>query len=311
MKNKHDYDSTFKSLKARHKRLFISVINEAFGKHYPLNSEVEILPTEGFFVDKQEFSKDSELQRRESDSLIRIENDYYLVECQTYDDDSMAIRLAEYTFLAARSNAVSTQQRVTLNLPSYTVIYIKRTEKTPLATNITYNFPNGQSVDYSTKNVFIDDLTKEEIIDKKLYVYIPFYVARSEKELSTEKNYQKAIEDLEYFREQMIKSRITKELTQEEINDICSSTNIIVTHITDGNSIESEVTDIMGGEIYELSSDRIKRETREEVMGEYEPILAEKDRSIAQKDAEMKKKDELISRMKDEIVRLGGNAAVF
>ncbi len=307
MKNKHDYDSTFKSLKARHKRLFISVINEAFGKHYPLNSEVEILPTEGFFVDKLELSKDSELQRRESDSLIRIENDFYLIECQTYDDDSMAIRLAEYTFLAARSNSVSTQQSVTLNLPSYTVIYIKRTEKTPLTTNITYNFPNRQSVDYSTKNVFIDDLTKEEIIDKKLYVYIPFYVARYEKELSTEKNYQKAIEDLEYFRDEMIKSRVTKELTQEEINDICSSTNVIVAHITDGNSIESEVTDIMGGEIYELSSDRIKREVREE----YEPIIAEKDKSIAEKDKSIAEQKRSIAEKDAEIAELKAKLAAL
>ena len=309
MKTKHDYDSTFKSLKARHKRLFISVINEAFGKHYPLNSEVEILPTEGFFADKHDLSKNSDLQRRESDSLIRIENDYYLVECQTYDDDSMAIRLAEYTFLAARSNAVSTQQRVTLNLPSYTVIYIKRTEKTPPSTSITYNFPNGQSVDYSTKNVFIDDLTKEEIIDKKLYVYIPFYVARYEKELSTEKNYQKAIEDLEYFRQQMIKSREAEDLTQEEINDICSSTNIIVTHITDGNSIESEVTEIMGGEIYELSSDRIKREVREEceqIIAEKDRSIAEQKRSIAEKDKSIKEKDAEIAALKAQLAALTG-----
>ena len=77
-----------------------------------------------------------------------------------------------------------------------------------------------------------------------------------------------------------------------------TSTNIIVTHITDGNSIESEVTDIMGGEIYELSSDRIKREVREEC----EQIIAEKDRSIAERDKSIREKDKSI-REKDKSLK--------
>ena len=51
MKKTNDYDNTFKTLKVKHKRLFISCINDAFGKNYPLNSVVTILPSEGFFVD--------------------------------------------------------------------------------------------------------------------------------------------------------------------------------------------------------------------------------------------------------------------
>ncbi|MCR5701132.1 MAG: hypothetical protein K6G76_03185 [Lachnospiraceae bacterium] len=47
MKKTKDYDNTFKSLKVKHKRLFITCINEAFNKAYPLNAEVEVLPSEG------------------------------------------------------------------------------------------------------------------------------------------------------------------------------------------------------------------------------------------------------------------------
>ena len=48
MKNTHDFDSVFKTLKSRNKRLFIPVINEAFGKEYPMDAEIEVLPAEGF-----------------------------------------------------------------------------------------------------------------------------------------------------------------------------------------------------------------------------------------------------------------------
>ncbi len=43
-----DYDNVFKTMKSKHKRLFISVINDIFGKEYPLDTKVEVLPSEGY-----------------------------------------------------------------------------------------------------------------------------------------------------------------------------------------------------------------------------------------------------------------------
>ena len=242
MKHTPDYDSTFKTLKARHARLFISVINEAFHRHYPLNSKVELLPTEGYFVDQSKNDQENAIEKRESDFLLRIGDDYYLLECQTYDDDSMAIRLEEYTFLAARSAASYDQAHVVMPMPSFTGVYIKSTEKTPKTTTITYQYPDGTTYDYTTDNVFLIDLTREEIIEKQLYVYIPFYIARYEKELQTETNYRKAIEDLEFFRDHLMKLRRDRKLNDSEIFDIRTCVNQIVTHITDGNTIEKEIS---------------------------------------------------------------------
>ena len=45
MKRTRDYDSTFQTLKNRHKRLLIAVINDCFHKNYPMNAAVELLPT--------------------------------------------------------------------------------------------------------------------------------------------------------------------------------------------------------------------------------------------------------------------------
>ena len=49
-----DYDNVFKTMKMKHKRLFISVINETFGKHYPTDARVETLPSEGFLTEKRD-----------------------------------------------------------------------------------------------------------------------------------------------------------------------------------------------------------------------------------------------------------------
>ena len=42
-KKTHDYDNVFKTMKMKHKRLFISVINDVFEKDYPLDVKVDVL----------------------------------------------------------------------------------------------------------------------------------------------------------------------------------------------------------------------------------------------------------------------------
>ena len=46
-----DYDNVFKTMKMKHKRLFISVINDTFGKNYSMDAKVEILPSEGYLTE--------------------------------------------------------------------------------------------------------------------------------------------------------------------------------------------------------------------------------------------------------------------
>ena len=50
---------------------------------------------------------------------------------------------------------------------------------------------------------------------------------------------------------------LLKEKTNEEYSRLL--------HITDGNNIEGKVVSVMGGEIYELHTERIIRETTEKV----------------------------------------------
>ena len=83
-------------------------------------------------------------------------------------------------------------------MPQFTVIYVKRTEKTPKATTITFTFPDGQSVDYKSDNVILEELTREYIIEKKLFSYIPFYIARYEKDIVTGVDIDAAVGDLVY-----------------------------------------------------------------------------------------------------------------
>ncbi|MBR1740580.1 MAG: hypothetical protein IJ733_01675 [Lachnospiraceae bacterium] len=114
--------------------------------------------------------------------------------------------------------------------------------------------------------MILDSFTKEYIIEKRLFAYIPFYIARYEKEIVSEKDINAAVKDLEYFRDEMYKLHEQGELGDIEIVDLMGFVNTIITHISDGNSVEERLVNIMGGTVIETESERLMREAREDVF---------------------------------------------
>ncbi len=267
-KKTHDYDNVFKTMKSRHRRLFISVINDIFGKSYPPDTDVSILPSEGYLTEKETADGSKEIEELVSDFLIRIGGDTYLLECQSYDDGSMAIRIAEYAFIAARQCATWDIGHATIPMPRFSILYIRRTESTPKTTTITFTFPDGQAVDYTSPNVILDELTKEYIVEKRLFPYIPFYIARYEKDLISGDDIEAAVKDLTYFRDAMIQLHREGELQDHEIIDLMGFVNTIITHITNGNQNEERLVHIMGGVIIETESEKLIRRGRDEGKAE-------------------------------------------
>ena len=251
-----DYDNVFKTMKSKHKRLFISVINDVFGKEYPLDTKVEVLPSEGYLTESETADGSKEIEEQISDFLIKIGSEVYLLECQSYDDGSMAIRIAEYAFIVARQFATWDIGHATIPMPRFSVIYVKRTERTPKTTKITFTFPDGQEVNYESTNVILEEFTKEYIIEKRLFPYIPFYIARYEKDMISEGSIENAVRDLEYFRNELVRLYEAEELTENELIDLKGFINTIITHITNGNKNEERLVEIMGGTVIETQTEK-------------------------------------------------------
>ena len=266
-----DYDNVFKTMKMKHKRLFISVINDTFGKNYSMDAKVEILPSEGYLTENGTTDGSKDIEEQISDFVIKIEKEVYLLECQSYDDGSMAIRIAEYAFIVARQFAAWDIGQATISMPRFPVIYIKRTEKTPKTTRITFTFPDGQEVNYVSENVILEEFTKERIVEKRLFPYIPFYIARYEKDITSENNIENVAGDLEYLRNEMVRLHKKGELADDEMIDLMGFVNTIITHITNGNKSEERLVNIMGGTVIETASEKLVRKGRE--AGKAEEII--------------------------------------
>ena len=236
-----------------------------------MDTKVEILSSEGYLTESETIDGSKDIEEQISDFVIKIEKEVYLLECQSYDDGSMAIRIAEYAFIVARQFAVWDIGHATIPMPRFAIIYVKRTEKTPKTTRITFIFPDGQEVNYESVNVILEEFTKEYIVEKRLFPYIPFYIARYEKEMISERNIENAAEDLEYFRNEMVRLHKKGELTDDEIVDLMGFVNTIIIHITNGNKSEERLVNIMGGTVIETESEKLIRRGRE--AGKAEEII--------------------------------------
>lgn len=139
-----------------------------------MDSSIEVLPSEGYLTEGETADGSKEIEEQIADFLIRIGNEVYLIESQSYDDNSMAIRIAEYAFIAARQFATWSIGHATIRMPQFTVIYVKRTEKTPKTTSITIVFPNGTEMNYESENVILEEFTREYLIEKRLFAYIQY-----------------------------------------------------------------------------------------------------------------------------------------
>lgn len=118
---------------------------------------------------------------------------------------------------------------------------------------------------YESDNAILEEFTKEYIVEKRLFPYISFYIARYEKELTSENSaeaehtIEKIVEDLAYFRDEMKCCHQAGELSDAEIVDLMGFVNTIITHITNGNKNEERLVNIMGGTIIETESEKLIR----------------------------------------------------
>ena len=119
--------------------------------------------------------------------------------------------------------------------------------------------------------MILEEMTKEYIVKKRLFPYIPFYITRYEKEIMSGNNIENAVGDLGYFRDEMLRLHKKGELSDDELVDLMGFVNTIITHITNGNQNEERLVNIMGGTVIETESEKLIHRGKEE--GKAEEII--------------------------------------
>lgn len=55
-----------------------------------MDAKIETLPSEGYLTESETTDGSKEIEEQISDFIIKIESEIYLLECQSYDNGSMA-----------------------------------------------------------------------------------------------------------------------------------------------------------------------------------------------------------------------------
>lgn len=174
------YDDVFKTMLVKGSRLVIPLINEMFHLKEPISmdEDVKLESNEHFFN-----LEGGEQAKRESDSSIEIGGRHYHVECMCYDDGTIVVRIFEYAVQIAMEHSTYSDNHLTLELPNSGVLYLRKTEKTPEKLVISIRLPEGDEMSYDVPVMALSDYSLEDIISKKLYFLMPFYMFNLEKSM--------------------------------------------------------------------------------------------------------------------------------
>ena len=223
------FDDVFRTMVEKMPNLAVPLINEIFGTTYP--EDIEII------------QKRNEHQTRQgeiiTDSQLLISEKIYHLECQSTQDSEMVVRMIEYDFSIGLETMEKEKGKYRMYLPHSCILYLRGNKKTEKLT-IEVVAPEGETWEYKVPAVYAGHYTKEEILEKRLFFLLPFYIMRYEKaDLETGKEYRDLIELIIRIADYILRKR---------------------------KKARIGFGDVMGGNVSELESDRLMQQGRAEVI---------------------------------------------
>lgn len=260
------FDDVFRTMIDKIPHLVIPLVNEVFSKHYSETEPVIALQNEHMkLLDNKVVS----------DSYLKIADSYYHMECQSNPDGTMAIRMIEYDFLIALKHAEKNRYEYTIQYPDSCVLYLRHTSETPEFLTVHVRFPDQTVVDYHTPIIKVKRYDFEEIFEKKLLFFLPYYIMRYEETLEGINGDAVRLEELlEEYRsiyQKLRELRVGNQITNYDFTELKELIEKIMNHIAANESNIRKGVKEMGGKVLEFEHDILMRES--EAHGEAKGIV--------------------------------------
>ena len=242
------FDDVFRTLIEKMPELTIPLINEIFGTAYP--EDIEIIQRRNEHQTKQ-----GEII---TDSHLLIAEKMYHLECQSTQDSGMVVRMIEYDFSISLESMEKEEGRYRMYFPHSCILYLRGNEETRFLT-IEVVMPDKSTWEYKVPAVYAGHYTKEEILGKRLFFLLPFYIMRYEKK-DLDGEHQELKKMLEAYAE--IEARLEKEFLEEGkekgYRDLIELIIRIAEYILkDREKTRKGFGEVMGGKVLELESDKL------------------------------------------------------
>jgi hypothetical protein len=186
------YDKAFKRILTLSEKTVINLINGLFDTDYPTDSKITYNWTE---------HEDKDLKRTLADSILTINGrDSYHIEAQMTEDEEIVFRFIEYGFGHAYKNRTFVSGGERMVFPRPCILYLDegKKDKVPDEYTLTLLFENQGEFAYKVPLVKLQNMSVEELNDKKLIALLPFQLLKLRKKIEnirTEEN----LEELQNF----------------------------------------------------------------------------------------------------------------
>lgn len=203
------YDDVIRTECERHSEFLIPLVNHVFQTKYTRNAKVELLS------DMHHDAISSKMELKVTDAYFRIEENgvakVYHLECQSNGDASMIVRIMEYDFMIALDQMANEIEdgcfESDITLPQTTVLYLRHTEDMPDEFKVRIHY-GEQAIDYKAPIVKAQMFTLQEIMEKELYILVPFYLMRYERQMKQSYKTKEAAEENQHKIEEPITGRV-------------------------------------------------------------------------------------------------------
>ena len=175
--------------------------------------------------------------------------------------------MIEYDFMIALYNIDKEKEIYEMQFPHSAVVNLRGiSEKNFMEMNIC--FANGTKVRYRVPVIYTQNYSEGEVLNKKLYFLIPYYILKYEKDIEKHSDdFLKAAEETyKDFNDALLKACEDNTIDSYDMDNIFNFTIQLIDYVSkgDGKIKERLVDNIMGGQVLETRADKLIARGREE-----------------------------------------------
>lgn len=168
------YDSALKTLYEHWPKLFIPLVNHAFGMNLPFDTPIRKLSTEHM----------GETQHTIADYAFDAEGKQYHIELESTFKPSMGWRMYLYDSAMSKDGTPPiVDGTYDVFYPRSCVVFLRGSKTKNSMIKVRVHFADGQVTVYSTPTLFVKDYSLDELFEYRLYLLLPFYLMRHTDEL--------------------------------------------------------------------------------------------------------------------------------
>lgn len=149
--------------------LILPLINELYGISYSMDATIEQYRNEFYTLQGMKIT----------DSNLKIADARYHFELQSTSDSRMHIRMLEYDTAVGIDNLIEKEKELHMYYPYSCVLYLRGTHSRT-SPEITIHYSDGSNILYKPSVLYIQNYSLEEMFQKHLILFIPFYIIRYE-----------------------------------------------------------------------------------------------------------------------------------